>query len=118
MRQHDFQLLSKLIQISTKQPRPGASQAEDAGQRTRLRSSHVPLGMPNHIPVVLLLCVLVALVSDILIHSHPVHAQNSPTLYVDNVPHHFGKQHDELTIKGTQVVAFSCADGPCYVLSK
>jgi hypothetical protein len=74
--------------------------------------------MRNHIAVVLLLFVLVALVCDILIHSHPVHAQNSPILYVDNVAHHFGKRHDELTIKGTQVIAFSCADGHCYVLSK
>jgi hypothetical protein len=74
--------------------------------------------MRNHIPVVLLLFVLVTLVCDILIHSRPVLAQTSPTVYIDNVAHHFGKQHDELTIKGTQIVAFSCADGHCYVLSK
>ena len=74
--------------------------------------------MRNHIPVMLLLLVLVALVCDILIHAHPVLAQGTPTVYIDNVAHHFGKQHDELTIKGTQIVAFSCADGHCYVLSK
>jgi hypothetical protein len=74
--------------------------------------------MRNHIPVVLLLFVLVTLVCDILIHSRPVLAQTSPMVYIDNVAHHFGKQHDELTIKGTQIVAFSCADGHCYVLSK
>jgi hypothetical protein len=74
--------------------------------------------MRNHIPVMLLLLVFVALVCDILIHSHPVFAQSSPTVYIDNVAHRFGKQHDELTIKGTQIVAFSCADGHCYVLSK
>jgi hypothetical protein len=59
-----------------------------------------------------------ALACDIVIQSHQVHAQNSPTVYIDNVAHHFGKQHDELTIEGTQIVAFSCADGHCYVLSK
>ena len=74
--------------------------------------------MCKHLPVVLLLLVLVALAFDIMIQSHQGHAQNSPTVYIDNVAHHFGKQHDELTIKGTQIVAFSCADGHCYVLSK
>jgi hypothetical protein len=75
-------------------------------------------GMRNYILGVLLLLVLVAVVCDILIHSRPVHAQTSPTVYIDNVAHRFGKQHDELTIKGTQIIAFSCADGHCYVLSK
>jgi hypothetical protein len=74
--------------------------------------------MRKSIPVVLLLLALAALVCDIMIRSHTVHAQGSPTVYIDNVAHRFGKQHDELTIKGTQIVAFSCADGHCYVLSK
>ena len=74
--------------------------------------------MRKSIPVVLLLLVLAAFVCDIMIRSRPVHAQSSPTVYIDNVADRFGKQHDELTIKGTQIVAFSCADGHCYVLSK
>ena len=74
--------------------------------------------MRNHISVVFLTLVLAALACDIMIHSRTVHAQNPPTVYIDNVAHRFGKQHDELTIKGTQIVAFSCADGHCYVLSK
>jgi hypothetical protein len=74
--------------------------------------------MRKSIPVVLLLLALAAFVCDIMIRSRPVHAQSSPTVYIDNVAHRFGKQHDELTIKGTQIVAFSCADGHCYVLSK
>jgi hypothetical protein len=67
---------------------------------------------------VLLLLALAALVCDSMFRSHPVQAQSSPTVYIDNAAHRFGKQHDELTTKGTQIVAFSCADGHCYVLSK
>jgi hypothetical protein len=74
--------------------------------------------MRKSIPVVLLLLALAAFVCDIMIRSRPVHAQSSPTVYIDNVAHRFGKQHDELTLKGTQIVAFSCADGHCYVLSQ
>jgi hypothetical protein len=58
------------------------------------------------LPIMLLLLVLVALVCDILIHSHPVHAESSPTVYIDKVAHHFGK-HNELTIKGTPRVRYT-----------
>lgn len=66
---------------------------------------------------ILLLLVLTALVADILLHSRPVQAQNSPTVYIE--PVHGLRDGKTITIKGTQVVGFSCSEPlSCYVLSK
>jgi hypothetical protein len=78
----------------------------------------VSMSMRKHIPVMLLVVVLSALVCDLIEHSRPVHAQTPLTVYVDSVPHHFKERHDTLALKGTQVIGFHCADGSCYVLSK
>jgi hypothetical protein len=74
--------------------------------------------MRKHIPVMLLALVLAALVCDLILHSRPVHASTPLTVYVDSVPHHFKGRHDTLTLMGTEVIGFHCADGSCYVLSK
>ena len=55
---------------------------------------------------------------DVILHSRPVHAQAPLTVYIDSAPHHFKERHDTLTLKGTQIIGFQCADGSCYVLSK
>jgi hypothetical protein len=74
--------------------------------------------MRQHIPGTLLVLVLVALVCDMILHSHPAHAQAPLTVYIDSAPHHFKERHDTLALKGTEVIGFQCADGSCYVLSK
>ncbi|HXP88796.1 MAG TPA: hypothetical protein VN841_29005 [Bryobacteraceae bacterium] len=66
----------------------------------------------------LLVLVLAALVCDLILHSHPVHAATPLTVYIDSAPHHFKERHDALTLTGTEVIGFQCADGSCYVLSK
>lgn len=74
--------------------------------------------MNKPILVAFLLVVLAALLSDITIHTLPVHAQSSTMVYIDGVAHHIGKQSTQLAIKGSEVVGFSCANGDCYILSK
>jgi ABC-type transporter Mla subunit MlaD len=78
--------------------------------------------MYRPISILLLLLVLAALTADILIHSRPVQAQSSPTVYIDeaNVRGLRGGKEVDITIKGTQVIGFSCAPNVprCYVLSK
>ena len=74
--------------------------------------------MRKHIPALLLGLVLMALVCDMMLHSRPAHAQTPLTVYIDSAPHHFKERHDTLVLKGTEVIAFQCADGSCYVLSK
>jgi hypothetical protein len=74
--------------------------------------------MSKHFPAVLLGLVLVAIVCDMILHSRSVHAQAPLTVYIDSAPHHFKERHDTLTLKGTDVIGFHCADGSCYVLSK
>jgi hypothetical protein len=71
--------------------------------------------MRSHLSIVLLLFVLVALVWDIAIRSQPVHAQNTHKVYIDNVDNNSG-QH-ELNVKGGEVLALSCNENTCYVLS-
>jgi hypothetical protein len=72
----------------------------------------------------LVLLFLAAMVADITIHTLPVHAQSSTMVYID-VVHHIGKQSTQLATKGSEVVAFSCANTygsgggvDCFVLSK
>ena len=86
--------------------------------RTHARSAAVLLSMHKHIPVLLLGLVLTALVCDITLHSHAVHAQVPLTVYIESAPHHFKERHDTLALKGTEVIGFQCADGSCFVLSK
>ena len=74
--------------------------------------------MRNIISVLLLGLVLAALLCDIAMRSRSVYAQAPLTVYIDSAPHHFKERHDTLTLKGTQVVGFQCADGSCFVLSK
>jgi hypothetical protein len=76
------------------------------------------MSMLKHLPAVLLGLVLTALTCDMFLHSRPVHAQAPLTVYIDSAPHHFKERHDTLTLKGTEVIGFQCADGGCYVLSK
>lgn len=65
----------------------------------------------------LLLLILVAVTADILVRSRPVHAQSSQTVYIDAV--HGLKNAKDMTIRGTQVIGFSCSEPlTCYVLSK
>jgi hypothetical protein len=71
--------------------------------------------MRNHLSIVLLSLVLIALVWDIAIRSQPVHAQNDHKVYIDNVVNSMG-QH-ELNVRGGEVLAFSCTGDNCYVLS-
>ena len=72
--------------------------------------------MRKHILGTVLVCVLAALVCDMILW--PVHAQAPLTVYIDSAPHHFKERHDMLALKGTEVIGFQCADGSCYVLSK
>ena len=74
--------------------------------------------MRKHIPIMLLLILLAALVGDMILHSRSVYAQTPLTVYIDSAPHHFKERHDTLVLKGTEVIGFHCADGSCYVLSK
>jgi hypothetical protein len=74
--------------------------------------------MLKHIPAMLLVLVLAALVCDMMLHSRPAHAQAPLTVYIDSAPHHFKERRDTLALKGTEVIGFHCADGSCYVLSK
>jgi hypothetical protein len=76
------------------------------------------MSMRQHLPVVLMGLVLTALACDMFMHARSVHAQAPLTVYIDSVPHHLKERHDTLTLKGTEVVGFQCADGSCYVLSK
>jgi len=71
--------------------------------------------MRNHLSIVLLSLVLIALVWDIAIRSQPVHAQNVHKVYIDNVVNNLD-QH-ELNVKGGEVLALSCTENNCYVLS-
>lgn len=80
-------------------------------------AASVNRGMQKPLSVVLLL-VLVALASDMMIHSFPVHAQSSSTVYVDKIDYRSVNRAATLTIKGTQVVGFSCLGAGCFVLSK
>ena len=70
----------------------------------------------TRLSVVLLIAVLAALVGDLSLRT--THAQTSPTVYLDAIPHHFKERHDKVVIQGTDVIGFHCADGSCYVLSK
>lgn len=72
--------------------------------------------MRNYFSTVLLILVLVALVGDIAIRSRTVHAQSSPTVYIDKV--FANSLLKPFAIKGTEVVSFSCSGDSCYVLSK
>jgi hypothetical protein len=73
--------------------------------------------MRNHISAVLLMLALAVLVCDIVIRSRPVHAQSPPTVYIDGFSSRSGFAKP-LPIKGRDIVAFSCANEDCYVLSK
>lgn len=72
--------------------------------------------MNRPLPVVLLMLVLAALVCDILVHSRPVHAQDSSKVYIEVFSR--PKPVTQLSIQGRQVVGFSCAENLCYVLSR
>jgi hypothetical protein len=74
--------------------------------------------MHKPLSVALLLLVLAAVAWDIVIHARPVLAQSSPTVYVDEVDWRTLRHSANLTIKGAQVVGFSCESGNCFVLSK
>jgi len=78
--------------------------------------------MHKPLPVALLLIVLAALICDTVIHSRSVQAQSSATVYLDGVT--YGdlnrdlKHGTNLSIKGTQVIGFSCLGRECFILSK
>ena len=74
--------------------------------------------MHKHIPVLILGLVSTALVCNMTLRSHPVHAQVPLTAYIESAPHHFKERHDTLTLKCTEVIGFQCADGSGFVLSK
>lgn len=72
--------------------------------------------MRIYIPI-LLITVLAVLVCDIEIRIRPVHAQSSPTVYLNGLStREYG--NPPIVIKGGEVIAFSCAGETCYVLSK
>ncbi len=73
--------------------------------------------MRTYTSQVLLLMVLVALLSDILIRSRPVHAQTSANMYVDQISAQ-SSIHQRVKAGGPGIVAFSCAGEFCYILSK
>lgn len=78
--------------------------------------------MHKPLPVALLLIVLAALICDTLIHSRSVQAQSSATVYIDGVNYRDLnrdlKHGTSLSIKGAQVVGFSCLSNECFILSK
>jgi hypothetical protein len=76
------------------------------------------MSMRKCIPTLLLGLVLTAFLCDMILHSRSVHAQAPLTVYIDSAAHHFKERRDTLTLKGTEVIGFQCADGSCYVLSK
>jgi hypothetical protein len=73
--------------------------------------------MRNHISVVLLMLALAVLVCDTVIRSRPVHAQSSPTVYINQFST-LNSMEKPLAVRGRDIVAFSCVDQSCYVLSK
>ena len=73
--------------------------------------------MRNQMSVLLLILVLAAVICDITIHVRPVRAQSSPTVYIDQIFNAVSVRKP-VVIKGNEIVAFSCANEYCYVLSK
>jgi hypothetical protein len=87
-------------------------------QRNPTTVGERPSSMRRHISAAFLFLVLAALAGDIMMRSRPVHAQSSPTVYINHVQNNMGKLSEQITIKGTEVLGFSCAEMYCYVLSK
>jgi len=85
-------------------------------------AGRVKHGMDKPLPVALLLLILAALVCDTVIHSRPVHAQSATSVHIDGVRYRDLnrdlKHGTDLSIKGTQVIGFSCLGNECFVLSK
>jgi len=59
---------------------------------------------------------VLAVLGDILIRSQSVHAQTPPTLYIDTVD--TATRDLKVSIRGSEFIAFSCANGFCNILSK
>jgi hypothetical protein len=74
--------------------------------------------MRSYLSSALLFLLLLAVISDIVVRSRPVHAQGSPTVYV-NAFSTIAAQLKPFKTQGSEVIGFSCSgDHTCYVLSK
>jgi hypothetical protein len=74
--------------------------------------------MRTKIPTLLLILALAALACDVASRTRLLRAQGSPTVYINGYSTRVDSGGKPLVIKGTQVIAFSCADEACYVLSQ
>jgi hypothetical protein len=65
--------------------------------------------MRSYLSSALLLLLLIAVISDIVVRSRPVHAQGSPTVYVNAIST-IASQVKPFKTQGSEIVAFGKLD--------